>query len=171
MANESKEKQVSELRDRFKGSSDFIVTDYRGLSVAQISELRDVLRKEGIQFKVVKNNLALIALKDVGVDGAEEYFAGPTSVAFAGDEAPAAAKALVDFQKKTSLQIKGGYIDGTFFGPDGIDQFSKMPGKKELLSQIAGGMNSILSRFAGDMRSVISNFAGCLQALAEKQSK
>lgn len=171
MANESKEKQVAELKDRFQGSPDFIVTDYRGLSVEQLSELRRTLRKEGIQFKVVKNNLALIALKDVGVDGGEEYFAGPTSVAFTGAETPAGAKALVEFQKRTSLQIKGGYIDGTFFGPDGVDQISKMPGKKELLAQIAGGMNSILSRFAGDMRSVLSSFAGCLQALAEKQSK
>jgi large subunit ribosomal protein L10 len=102
---------------------------------------------------------------------ARRVFRGPDPVAFTGAETPAGAKALVEFQKRTSLQIKGGYIDGTFFGPDGVAQISKMPGKKELLAQIAGGMNSILSRFAGDMRSVLSSFAGCLQALAEKQSK
>ena len=171
MANEFKEKQVAELKERFKDSPDFILTDYRGLTVTQISDLRTKLREHGVQFKVVKNNLAVIALKDLGVEVAEEYFSGPTSVAFAGEEAPAVAKALVDFEGKTSLTIKAGYIDGTFFGPDGVEQVSKMPGKKEILSQLAGGFNSILSKFAGDMRSVLTSFAGAIQALEQKKGE
>jgi len=171
MANKFKEKQVVDLKERFKGSPDFILTDYRGLSVSEISDLRSRLREHGVQFKVVKNNLAVIALKDLGVDVVEEYFSGPTSVAFAGDEAPSAARALVDFGGKTSLTIKAGYIDGTFFGPDGVVQVSKLPGRKGLLSRLAGCFNSILSRFAGDMRSVVSSFAGALQALEQKKGE
>jgi len=170
MPKSYKVEQVAELKGKFEESNDFIVADYRGLSVQEITELRTRLYEHNVSFKVVKNNLACIALKDLGLEGYGDYFTGPTSVAFTGAEAPAAAKILAEYQSKTSLEIKAGYIDGTFFGSDGVVEISKLPGKQVLLSQIAGGMMGILSRFAGDMQSVLSTFALTLKAVEDKKA-
>lgn len=170
MAKPEKIEQVEELKAKFAESGDFIVVEYRGLTVEQISDLRRKLREIGVTFKVVKNNLALIALKANGVEAAEQYFSGPTSVAFVGAEAPSAAKTLLDFQAKTKLTLRVAYVGGQFFGPEETKALSKLPGRSQLLSQIAGGMVSILSMFAGDMQSVLSTFALSLKALEDKKA-
>ena len=170
MAKPEKVEQVDELKAKFAESGDFIVVEYRGLTVEQISTLRRKLRESGVTFKVVKNNLALIALRANGIEGAEKYFAGPTSVAFVGQEAPTAAKTLLEFQGKTKLTLRAAYVGGQFFGPADTVELSKLPGRSQLLSQIAGGMVSILSMFAGDMQSVLSTFALSIKALEDKKA-
>ena len=171
MAKPEKIKQVDELKAKFAESGDFIIVEYRGLTVEQISSLRRKLREFGVTFKVVKNNLALIALREVGVEGAEPYFAGPTSVAFAGDDAPSAAKTLLEYQGKTKLTMRGAYVGGRFFGPEETKELSTLPPRSVLLSQVAGAMVSVLSVFAGDMQSVLSTFALSIKALEEKKAQ
>jgi large subunit ribosomal protein L10 len=170
MAKPEKIEQVEELKGKFAESGDFIIVEYRGLTVAQITDLRRKLSETGVTFKVVKNNLALIALKANGVENAEQYFSGPTSIAFVGSEAPTAAKTLLEFQTKTKMSLRAAYVGGKFFGPDETKELSKLPSRSQLLSQIAGGMTSVLSTFAGDMQSILSTFALSLKALEDKKA-
>jgi large subunit ribosomal protein L10 len=170
MARPEKIKQVDELKAKFAKSGDFIIAEYRGLTVDQISSLRRKLRETGVTFKVVKNNLALIALRDIGIQEAEQYFTGPTSVAFAGSEAPSTAKALLEYQGKTKLQVRAAYVGGRFFGAEETKDLSMLPSRSVLLSQVAGAMISVLSTFAGDMQSVLSTFALSIKALEEKKA-
>lgn len=162
--------KVEELKSWFEESGNFILADYRGLSVKQISELRDELNKLNVPFKVVKNRLAQIAMEQSGVEGGSEHFEGPTSIAFTGEDAAGAAKVLVKFEKNTPLEIKAGYVDGEFYTKDGMVAISELPSKPEILAQIAGAMEGILSRFAGDMQSVLTTFAGAVKALEDKKS-
>jgi len=170
MARPEKIKQVDELKAKFGKSPDFVIAEYRGLTVEQISSLRRKLREFGMSFKVVKNNLALIALGEVGIKNAEQYFTGPISIAFAGDDAPAAAKVLLEYQGKTKLVLRGAYVGGRFFGPEETKDLSTLPSRSVLLSQLAGAMVSVLSAFAGDMQSVLSSFALAIKALEEKKA-
>jgi len=170
MAKPEKIQQVDELKARFAESGDFIIAEYRGLTVEQISSLRRKLREFGISFKVVKNNLALIALREVGVQNAEEYFTGPTSIAFAGGDAPSAAKTLLEYQGKTKLLMRAAYVGGRFFGAEEAKELSMLPSRSVLLSQLAGAFVSVLSVFAGDMQSVLSTFALAVKALEEKKA-
>lgn len=170
MPNPVKIEKVAELKQRFEESKDFILTDYRGLSVEQITDLRGKLRENSTDYKVVKNKLARLALDEVGVAGGEGYLTGPTAIAFSGDETPAAAKVLTEFAARTSLAVKAGYVDGTFFDEQGIEEISRLPGKDAILSMLAGAMQGLLSRFVGDMQSVLSTFALTLKAIEDKKN-
>jgi large subunit ribosomal protein L10 len=170
MPKAEKIKQVDELKAKFAESGDFIVVEYRGLTVEQVSSLRRALSEFGVTFKVVKNNLALIALREVGVKDAESYFEGPTSVAFVGEEAPTAARTLLEYQGKTKLTMRAAYVSGRFFGPEETRELSTLPSRSVLLSQVAGAMVSVLSMFAGGMQSVLSTFALSIKALEEKKA-
>ncbi len=161
---------VAGLKEEFSSSKDFIVTDYRGLTVKQITELRNKLREFNVPYKVVKNNLSIIALKEVGVDMDFDCFKGPTSVAFTGESSVEAAKVLVAFQKDSTLDLKAAFVDNVYMNVADLVQLSKLPGKKEVLGQIAGGMNAIVSKFAGDLESIVSGFGRVLKALEDKQS-
>lgn len=170
MPKQYKVDKVAELKEEFQKSPDFILTSYRGLTVFQITDLRNKLREHSTRYHVVKNNLARIALRQLGVEGGAEYFEGPTAIAFSGPETPGAAKVLVDFQEKSKLEVKAAFLDGGFLTAKDVVTVSKLPGKKVILSQIAGGMVTILSRFAGDMQSVLSTFAMAVKALEDKKA-
>jgi large subunit ribosomal protein L10 len=170
MPKPEKIQQVQNLKAQFGESADFIIAEYRGLSVEQISSLRRRLREFGMSFKVVKNKLALIALGEAGIQNAESYFTGPTSIAFAGDDAPAAARVLLEYQGKTKLVMRAAYVGGRFFGPEETKALSTLPSRSALLSQLAGAMVSVLSTFAGDMQSVLSSFALAIKALEDKKA-
>jgi len=170
MPNKMNISRVADLKEEFSSSKDFIVTDYRGLTVKQITELRGKLREFDIPYKVVKNNLSIIALKEVGVDMDFDCFKGPTSVAFTGQSSVEAAKVLVKFQKETTLDLKAAFVDNVYMNADELVQLSKLPGKRDLLAQIAGGMNTIVAKFVGDLETVVSGFGRVLKALEDKQS-
>ncbi|MCK5267682.1 MAG: 50S ribosomal protein L10 [Spirochaetes bacterium] len=171
MANQVKTDKVAEMKQVFEEYKNFVLTNYRGLTVSQMTDLRGKLNEYKVAYKVVKNTMARIALKEMGVEDEAGYFKGPTAVAFTGNEMPGAAKILVDFQKKSHLEVKGGFLDGVFYSPDQVVDISKLPGRSVLLSQIAGGMMGILSKFAGDMKSVLSTFALTLKAIEDKKAE
>ena len=114
--NDSKKEAVADLKSRFDGISSFIFTDYRGLTVAQITEIRDKLRTSDTEFKVVKNRFAKIAMKDLGITDVDDFLKGPTAVAAVPGESNEVAKALFEFAKGgMPLQVKGAVIDGELF--------------------------------------------------------
>jgi len=167
--NEVKTGAVEELKELFKQSSDYIFTDYRGLSVAQITELRNKLREQHTAFRVVKNRFAKIALKDMGKPEVEDLLIGPTAVALPAQESGPATKILVDFGKDHSVEIKGGIIDGRVFDMKQMEAFSKLPTRLELIAQLMGTMKAPLQTFVYTLNAVPQKLVRVLQAVADKK--
>ncbi len=166
---------VTEVKERFSGSPSVLVTEYRGLSVKALAELRRNLRPAGGAYKVYKNTLVRRAASEAGVD-IEEYLVGPTALTFtettpdgeAGDVVTV-AKVLNDFAAANpDLVIKGGLLDGAPLDADGVRQLANIEPRDVLLAKLAGLLAAPMQQFAGLLQAVPRDFAYGLQALIEK---
>lgn len=160
---------VEALKDQFKDISTFIFADYRGLTVEQISELRGKLREQQAQLKVVKNRFAKIALQELERPDAGEYLTGPTAVALPADEAGPVAKTLLEYAKDTSLEVKGGIVEGMVYDFNQIEAFSKLPTKLELISMLMSTMKAPVQNLALVLNAVPEKLVRTLQAVADKK--
>lgn len=146
---------IADIKARFEAASEYIFTEYRGLTVEQISALRRQLREKGCSYKVVKNNFARLAFEEMKTVDVSNYLVGPTAVALTGEDANAVAKILFDFAKETpALVIKGGLIDGEIYDAKKMEAFSKLPGKKELISMLMSAMLGNTSKLARTLQAV-----------------
>lgn len=146
---------IADIKARFEKADDYIFTEYRGLTVEQITNLRKQLREKGCSYKVVKNNFARIAFEDMKKADVANYLAGPTAIALAGEESGAAAKVLFDFAKETpALVIKGALIGGEVYDAKKIEAYSKLPGKKELISMFLSALQATSSKLARTVQAV-----------------
>lgn len=170
MARQDKAAAVAELADHFRESNGAVLTEYRGLTVKQLQELRRTLG-ENVSYAVAKNTLTKIAAKDAGVELDEALLTGPTAIAFITGDVVEAAKGLRDFAKANSpLVIKGGYLDGAMISPDDIKKLADLESREVLLAKLAGGMKASLSNAASLFNAPLSQAArvlGALQAKAE----
>lgn len=159
---------VDEVKKHFEESDAAILTEYRGLTVSELAELRTSLRGSNTEYKVYKNTLIRKALGD----SQEEFSAlleGPTAVAFIRGDAVGAAKALSDFAKTNKLLVlKGGLLDDKFLDAKQTEQLAKIPPREVLLAQLAGAMQAPMSQFAGLLSAVPRDFANGLKALIDK---
>lgn len=152
--NETKEAAVKQLKEEFGQYSGFIFADYRGLTVAQISDLRKQLRAKDAVCRVVKNRYAKIAMKELGHEGVDDKLVGPTAIVLAkGDEQSAIAKTVVDAQKGTDnkLKVRGGFLDGRAFDAAEVDAFSKLPGRLDLISHLMATMMAPVQKVAATL--------------------
>lgn len=152
--NETKEAAVKQLKEEFGQYSGFIFADYRGLTVAQISDLRKQLRAKDAVCRVVKNRYAKIAMKELGHEGVDDKLVGPTAIVLAkGDEQSAIAKIVVDAQKGTDnkLKVRGGFLDGRAFDAAEVDAFSKLPGRLDLISHLMATMMAPVQKVAATL--------------------
>ena len=158
----AKEDAVKALKDEFEGYNGYIFTDYRGMTVAQITELRTALRKNDAQSRVIKNRFAKIAMKDLGKGGAEEQMVGPTAVALAkGDESNVVAKALFEAIKNGApMQVKGALIDGELMSVDEVEALSKLPTKLELIASLMGTMKAPVQKLAATLLAYVESKGG-----------
>ena len=157
---EEKVQAVQEIAGKLRESKSAVLTDYRGLTVKQVTELRKLCREDGVDFKVYKNKLAQRATAEVGATDLNEYLAGPTAFAFAQDEVTA-AKILAEFAKKNDkLEIKAGIVDGQVMDEAQIKALAELPSREGLLSML-------LSVLQAPMR----NFALAVKAVADKQEQ
>lgn len=146
---------ITDIKGKFEAASDYIFTEYRGLTVEQITNLRRQLRATGSTYKVVKNNFARIAFEDLKKADVSNYLAGPTAIALAGEESGAVAKILFDFAKETpALVIKGALIGGEIYDSKKIEAYSKLPGKKELISMLMSAMQATTTKLAATLKAV-----------------
>jgi large subunit ribosomal protein L10 len=170
VAKTEKVSAVAEIADKFRGSSAAVVTEYRGLSMAQLSTLRRTLGV-GVSYQVAKNTLAKRAAQDAGVQGLDDLFTGPTAIAFVDGEPVDAAKALRDFAKDNkALVIKGGYMDGRPLSVDEVAQIADLDSREVLLAKLAGAMKGNLSKAAALFNAPASQVARLAAALQEKRS-
>ena len=160
---------VKALKDQFEGVNSFFFTDYRGLTVEQVTNLRNKLREQNAEYHVIKNNLAKIAMKDLGNEGVSDLLVGPTAVALAHDEAGPVAKTLLDFGKDSPVVMKGGYLDGNVFDEAGIVAFSKLPTRTELISKLMATMQAPVQGVAFVLNGVTTKLVRTLAAVAEQK--
>ncbi|MFI6024200.1 50S ribosomal protein L10 [Amycolatopsis magusensis] len=169
MAKPDKVTAVAEIADRFRTSSATVVTEYTGLSVAQLSQLRVALGSSA-KYRVAKNTLVQRAAQEAGVQGLDDLFVGPTAIAFVEGEAVDAAKALRDFAKdNNALVIKGGYMDGRPLSVAEINRLADLESREVLLSKAAGAFKAKLSQAAALFQAPASQVARLAAALEEKR--
>ena len=167
---------VDEVRERLSSTEAVVLTEYRGLDVPALAELRRALRDAGGEYKVYKNTLVRFAVQELGLD-LEDLLVGPTAMAFVGEredgtagDAVSVARALREFAKDhQSLLIKGGLLDGKRLGADEIDALAQIAPREILLAQLAGAMAAPMQQFAGLLQALPQNMAYALKALIEER--
>jgi large subunit ribosomal protein L10 len=163
-----KEQAIQELTALIQRSKGAILTDYRGFTVSEITELRKRLREHGAEYHVVKNTLFKRALEDG--EGLVPFLEGPTAIAFALQDPVGPAKTLLDFiREKRKGVVKAGYIDGQVYTEPQVGELSKLPSRDVLIAQVVGGIQSPLSGLVGALNGILSNFVFTLQAIVDKQ--
>lgn len=168
MARPDKAAAVAELAEHFRESSGAVLTDYRGLTVKQLQDLRRSLGGSA-NYAVTKNTLTKIAAKEAGVELDESLLVGPTAIAFITGDVVEAAKGLRDFAKDNSpLIIKGGFLDGKILAPDEIKKLADLESREVLLAKLAGGMKASLSNAASLFNAPLSQAARTIAALQAK---
>jgi large subunit ribosomal protein L10 len=171
MPTEAKRETVAELTEEARGSTAMIVSEYRGLKVSELGEIRRSLRKQNVTYHVVKNRLMKIAARDAGAETLGLLLEGPTAVAFArGDEA-AAAKAVLDAVRPYRMvKITGAVLGTRVIDADGVIRLSLLPGRDVVLAQVAGAFAAPMASVAGLFDAPLRDMSGLVQALADKQS-
>jgi large subunit ribosomal protein L10 len=162
---------IAELKDVFSASPDFIFADYRGLTVEQITNLRKQLRSKEAVFKVVKNNFARIAFEQLSAPpDVSNYLIGPTAVAIAPKDSNEVAKILFDFIKEApTLNVKGGLVGASVYDAKQVEAFSKLPGKKELISMLMSVMNGPARNLAAALNDIPARLVRTVKAVADKK--
>jgi len=169
---ESKTKAIGELKTSFEKAQDFIFTDYRGLTVGQITALRKQLRAKEVEYKVVKNNFARIAFEQLETPDVSSYLVGPTAVAITPRDTNEVAKIFYDFLKEApALQVKGALVSGTVYNAAQTEAFSKLPGRLELISMLMSVMNGPARNLASALNDVPSRLVRTIKAIADQKAE
>ena len=168
---ESKTRAIAELKETFGTSNDFIFTDYRGLTVEQITSLRKNLRAKEVEYKVVKNNFARIAFEQLSAPDVSAYLVGPTAVAVTPKDTNEVAKVLFDFTRETpALKVKGALVSGTVYNAAQTEAFSKLPGRLELISMLMSVINGPARNLATALNDVPSRLVRTIKAVADQKA-
>ncbi|WP_314686493.1 50S ribosomal protein L10 [uncultured Bifidobacterium sp.] len=162
---------IAELTDRFRDSDAIYLTEYRGLTVPQVSDLRDKLGRDTF-YSVAKNTLARIAAKEAGIEGLDELLKGPVAITFVKGDFVQAAKVLRDFAKTNkALVTKGGFADGTVYDAEGFTKLADLESREVLLSRMAGALKGTMAKAAFLFVALPTKAVRTIDALREKQEK
>jgi len=172
VGREEKGTSIAELRGKLSDARGAVLTDFRGLSVAEITELRTLLRKNAVEYKVVKNTLAKLAVKDTGLAGLSAYLDGPTAIAISRTDPVAASKAVITWAKgRQSFSIKGGIVEGRVVGAGEIADLAALPPRAVLLARMAGAFNAPLQGLVQVLSAPLRGLAGVLDQVRQKREK
>ena len=167
---EQKAEQVELLIDKLKKAKVALLTDYRGLTVTQLQELRGKLRTGDVEYRVVKNTLARRAAEAAGVPALQSELEGPVAIAFGYDDLSMPSKLINDWVRTTRLKldVKGGLVEGRVFTPEQVRQLAEMPSRETLIAQLAGTIQSPIAQLAGALQTPLSMLAGALESYQKK---
>ncbi len=173
LKRKEKDALVAGLKDRFTQASTVYLTDFTGLSVKNMTDLRRRFREAGVEYLVTKNTLAMRALHEASIETLDDVLAGPTAFVFAQDEGVGAAKVLADFQKEAHDRpaIKAGLVDGKRVTPEVVSRLAALPTRNELMSQVAGTLQGPLQGFVGALSGLLNQFVGALEALRAQRAE
>ncbi len=158
---ESKKAIVANIKEKFEKAQTVVLVDYRGLTVAEDTELRNQLRQAGVEYMVLKNTMINLATKEMGFDQLAAHLEGPTAVAFGMTDMIAPAKIISDFSKKAKkMTIKCGICDGAYLDEAGVQALANLPSKEVLIAKIMGSMMSSVSKFVYCVEALRKKMAG-----------
>jgi len=168
----AKTEAIDALKGLIGGSNDFVFTEYRGLTVEQISNLRRQLREKGTELHVVKNNFARIAFEQLGyTNEVDSVLSGPTAVAFVKADSNDIAKVLLDFARDVpNLKIKAAIVDKGFMNAKQVEAFSKLPGRKQLIAMLMSAMNGPAQNLVYVLNALPTKLVRTLKAIEEKKA-
>ena len=167
---QAKEAVIVGIKEKIEKAKSVVLLDYRGLTVQEVTALRDQMRGAGIEYKVIKNTMLTRAAAELGITGAEELFKGPTAVAFGFTDPVAPAKILVEFIKKAKkTEIKGGMLEGKVVGIDQIKYLAELPSKEVLIAKMLGTLNAPITNLVGVLSGVPRALVCTLNAIREQK--
>jgi len=170
MPTPEKVQAVADIREKLEGAEAVFLTEYRGLTVSAVQELRKSVRDSGGEYKVVKMTLTKLAAAEAGIDGMDDYLSGPTALAFADDDPVATAKALKDFSKTHDVFVlKAGFFSGDILTPEEVSKLAEIQPREVLLAMIAGAAKAPLFKAAGMFGSFNRNAASMFSQLLDKK--
>ena len=167
---EQKSEQVELLTEKLKKAKVAVLTDYRGLKVSQIQELRSKLRGADVEYRVVKNTLARRAAEAAGYPALKDDLKGPVAIAFGYDDLSVASKLINEFVRATRLKVEvvGGLVEGRVFSPDQVKQLADLPSREVLIAQLMGTLQSPVAQLVGIMQTPLQQLLGVLEAYKTK---
>jgi large subunit ribosomal protein L10 len=173
MKREHKDEFVGDFQQKLGEANAIYLTDFTGLNVKQITEFRARLRKQGLEYVVVKNTLAQRALQGLELPDIAGFFTGPTGVVVSRNDPVSAAKVLNDFAREFGDRptVKVAVVERKQYGPDQVKSLADLPPKEVLLAQIAGGLQAPMARLAGGMSQLLAGFARAVDALRQQREE
>jgi len=170
MAKPEKEAAVAELTAKLKESYGAIVTDYRGLPVKALSDLRRQLRAAGAEYRVVKNTLMLRAAREVGIEQMGDALNGPTAVVFTGDDPATPTKAILTFARQSGLpQIRAAVLGGKLYPAERVQELATLPSRDIMVARVIGAIQGPVAGLVMTLQGIIGALPATLQALAQKR--
>ena len=164
---ELKQPVIQEISENVKDAQSVVVVDYRGLTVAEDTQLRKELREAGVTYKVYKNTMMNFAFKDTEFESLSDVLEGPSAIAISKEDATAPARVLSKFAKDApALEIKAGVVEGTYYDADGMKAIASVPSREELLSKLLGSIQSPIANFARVLKQIAEN-GGAADASAD----
>jgi len=171
MQKELKVKSVKDIKEKFEKSKVIVLTDFKGLTMTQMSLLRKKLRPIDAEFKVYKNTLISRAIKDKSYDGIDPLLTGSTAIVFGYNDQLGPTKVISQFMKENEkLSIKGGLLDGKFIDPKMIAALAKLPSREVLLAKLLGTMKAPITNFVFDCKGILAKFVIALSAIKDKKA-
>ncbi len=168
---ELKQQVVEEIKQKIEAAHSVVLYDYCGLTVAEVTELRNQCRNAGIDYVVYKNTLVSLAMKALGVEGMESYLKGPTAFAFGMQDAVAPAKVLTEFVKKAKkTAIKGGLLDKQALDIAGVQALADLPPKEVLIAKMMGSLNAPITNFVGVLSATLRSLVYAIDAVRKQKA-
>jgi large subunit ribosomal protein L10 len=165
-----KQNTVAEVAEKMKKAQSMVLLDYRGLTVAEVTQLRNDFRAAGVEYRVIKNNMLLRAAQSLEIEGTEDVFKGPTAVAFGYEDPVAPAKIIARFIKDTKkTELKGAILDGRLIGASGAEDLAKLPSREELIARVMGSMNAPITNFVGVLSAIPRGLVVALNGIREQK--
>jgi len=172
MANELKELIVMEMVSNYRNKNNYMVVGYQGIKALEFDQLRRDLRKKKIYLEIVKNSLAAIAFKELGITGVVSLLSGPSAIITGGDDSVIMAKETLEWSKKIPfLRLRGGFVDGAMVSTDDIINLAKLPAMPVLRTQIITGINAPIVGVASAFNAILRSLVTVFQAVKDKKEK
>ncbi len=170
---ELKKAVVADIREKFEKAHSVVLVDYRGLTVLEVTDLRNQCRAAGVEYVVLKNTMINLAAQELGIKGLEPFLNGPTAVAFGMTDAVAPAKVITEFIKKSKkvvIKVKCGVVDRTVIDVAGVQALSELPPKEVLIARMMGSLNAPITNFVGVLSATLRSLVYAIDAVRKQKA-
>ncbi|HIT00547.1 MAG TPA: 50S ribosomal protein L10 [Candidatus Faecaligallichristensenella faecipullorum] len=162
---------VEGVKEKMQAAQSMVLIDYRGLTVAEVTDLRNRCRKEGVEYAVIKNTMIRKAAEELGIEGLDPMLHGPTAVAFGMTDAVAPAKILVNFIKDVKkTEIKCGVMEGKVLDVKGVEALAELPPKEVLIAKMMGSLNAPITNFVGVLSATLRSLVYAIEAVRKQKA-